>query len=382
MRVPLIPLISVAALIFAAYHVSHSQAPPQKAVPPIEPARSPFPETVAGSGVVESRSENIELATDVAGVVHKLWVHEGERVGVGQLLISLDARDVEADLAVQETMLKNSQAEWNRLKAMPRQEEIPSLAAAVNQAKATVRKRQDAYERQQRLNRDGIGTDEELVSARSDLEEAQAAQEQAEAAHRLLLAGAWDQDLAIAQSQIQQMEAQLEKYRVELSRHELRAPVSEFFLEDESQKEVWEVLKINRRPGEFIGTPPSEAVIILGDTGPRRIRVDIDEHDLPRFQSGRPAMAYPRGASNLTYPLKFIRVEPYVIPKQSLTGDNADRVDTRVLQVIYEFEDPQVSVYVGQQMDVFIDLSNTSSGSNGQSAEPKSGPTESPASST
>ena len=85
------------------------------------------------------------------------------------------------------------------------------------------------------------------------------------------------------------------------------------------------------------------------------LRVDIDEHDIPRFVKGAAAKASPRGHPEISYPLKYDRVEPYVVPKKSLTGDNVERVDTRVLQVIYALDAPDESVYVGQQMDVFID---------------------------
>ena len=47
-------------------------------------------------------------------------------------------------------------------------------------------------------------------------------------------------------------------------------------------------------------------------------------------------------------------VEPYVVPKRNLTGDSLERVDTRVLQLIYEFDRPKFPVFVGQQVDVFI----------------------------
>jgi hypothetical protein len=52
--------------------------------------------------------------------------------------------------------------------------------------------------------------------------------------------------------------------------------------------------------------------------------------------------------------LDFVRVEPYVVPKRSLTGDNTERIDTRVLQVIYKVKDPGDNLYVGQQVDVFV----------------------------
>ena len=50
--------------------------------------------------------------------------------------------------------------------------------------------------------------------------------------------------------------------------------------------------------------------------------------------------------------------EPFVVPKKSLTGDSTERVDTRVLQVIYRVEDDALPLFVGQQMDVFIDGSD------------------------
>jgi hypothetical protein len=63
-----------------------------------------------------------------------------------------------------------------------------------------------------------------------------------------------------------------------------------------------------------------------------------------------------RGAPDKKYPLTFVRVEPYVIPKKSLTGDNTERVDTRVLQVLYSLKRADRPIYVGQQLDVFIDV--------------------------
>jgi len=63
-----------------------------------------------------------------------------------------------------------------------------------------------------------------------------------------------------------------------------------------------------------------------------------------------------RGAPDKKYPLTFVRVEPYVIPKKSLTGDNTERVDTRVLQVIYSLKIEGKPIYVGQQLDVFLDV--------------------------
>jgi hypothetical protein len=85
------------------------------------------------------------------------------------------------------------------------------------------------------------------------------------------------------------------------------------------------------------------------------VRVDVDENDAWRIKSGAAATGFLRGNKNLKTAMRFVRFEPYVVPKKSLTGDSTERVDTRVLQVIYSFDRGSLPIYVGQQMDVFID---------------------------
>jgi multidrug resistance efflux pump len=147
----------------------------------------------------------------------------------------------------------------------------------------------------------------------------------------------------VAQAAVKQGEAQVKQTTIEIERLEVRALVE------------GEVLQVNVRPGEPVGTQPGQALIVLGNIRQLHVRVDIDENDLPRFRPGRTARAMLRGDPHQEFPLKFVRVEPYVIPKKSLTGDNTERVDTRVLQVIYALENGDVPVYVGQQLDVYVE---------------------------
>jgi multidrug resistance efflux pump len=139
--------------------------------------------------------------------------------------------------------------------------------------------------------------------------------------------------------------SQAEQIETDIRRALVRAPVDGV------------VLQVNVHPGEYVGTPPIQALIVLGAIDHFvQVRVDVDEHDIPRFKKGAPARASLRGTPEISYPLEFVRVEPYVVPKKSLTGDNTERVDTRVLQVIYALDVKDKPIYVGQQMDVFIDV--------------------------
>ena len=92
----------------------------------------------------------------------------------------------------------------------------------------------------------------------------------------------------------------------------------------------------------------------LGDIHRLHVRVDIDENDIGRFRPNLRGVAKPRGTPGQEFPISFVRVEPYVIPKKSLTGANTERVDTRVLQVIYAVQTRGRPLFVGQQMDVFL----------------------------
>jgi hypothetical protein len=96
--------------------------------------------------------------------------------------------------------------------------------------------------------------------------------------------------------------------------------------------------------------------VVLGSIDEVQVRADVDEQLAPRVRAGQKAIAYLKGDASHPIPLQFVRIEPYVIPKVSLTGSTTERVDTRVLEVIYAFRNnSDRPVYVGQQMDVFID---------------------------
>jgi hypothetical protein len=115
------------------------------------------------------------------------------------------------------------------------------------------------------------------------------------------------------------------------------------------------VIQKNVRVGEYLPLDPKEPAIIIGDMRQLQIRADVDEQNAPGVKRDSPAVAFPKNRPDIEIPLTFEKIEPYVIPKKSLTGLSDERVDTRVLQVIYTFEPPQnYTLYIGQQVDVFI----------------------------
>ena len=86
------------------------------------------------------------------------------------------------------------------------------------------------------------------------------------------------------------------------------------------------------------------------------VRCYVDEILLSRLPKGGNIKAEMiiRG-SGVHVPLQFVRIQPYVTPKIELSDERQERVDLRVLPVIFNFHaDPNLKLYPGVLVDVYI----------------------------
>jgi multidrug resistance efflux pump len=270
-------------------------------------------------------------------------------VKAGDALFQVDDRHLKAQLGLARSRAASARAQLAKLEAMPRPEDVPPSEAKVQAAKANADRARDEYIRARALWSRHAISDEENTGKRLVHEEALQQWRKAEREHALLLAGAWKPDLDVARAEVAQAEAEVAQISTEIGRALVRAPID------------GEVLQVNVRVGERVSDQSQQGLMVLGRVPPLHVRADIDEHDISEFrQDGRAVLQF-RGKNDRHYPLRFVRVEPYVVGKRWLTGDNTERVDTRVLQVIYALDDIDSAAYVGQQVDVFIDVGNDGS---------------------
>src|SRR6516162_3196224 len=339
-----VPLIAATAMLFAVGAVIAMKPVRHAEPPPSPPPATNFESAVGAVGLVEASSENIDLSCAVSGMVTEVDVKAGDRVQAGQKLFSLDERDLQADLGVKRAALEAARARLAKLEEQPRAEDIPPAEARVREAEAN----QGDAEVQLRLIESVTDKravrDEDVQRRRQGYQAAQARLAEARAQLALLKAGAWAPDIAVAKSETAQAEAQLKLAETNVDRLTMRAPIAGVILQNKV------------RLGQYAQCGPlSEPLMILGSVTPLHVRVDVDEHDAWRVRGGTQAVASPRGNGSIRIPLEFVRFEPYVIPKKSLTGDSTERVDTRVLQIIYRVKEQSAPLYVGQQVDVYIE---------------------------
>ncbi len=339
-----LPLIAVLSLTFAICYILVARPRTQHNVPPNAPPNSPsLNGEVAGVGLVEPESENVALSCPVSGMVTAVYAKAGDRITKGERLFSVDDRDVRAMLQTKQAALLSAQANLSKLESEPRPEEIPPAEARVAAVKAVANDAEVQVRLIESVTDRRAVRQEDIERRRAAFAGANARVVEAEKDLALLKAGAWAPDLAIARANVRQAEAAVQQSQVDLKRLTALSPLN------------GSVLQSHVRPGQFaVCGASADPLMILGSGGALHLRADISENDAWRVGAGTAGVAYVRGNGALHYSVSFVRFEPYVLPKRSLTGDATERVDTRVLQVIYRFNDPRVPLYVGQQMDLYV----------------------------
>lgn len=339
-----LPAVAALLLLFAVYYVVTAESTEAIERPERRPPTAPFEHTVAGAGIIEAPRENVSVGVFEPGIVTNVPVVEGDVVQPGDPLIQQDSRVLESEVAQRRAEQQVREARLERLRAEPRAERLPAAEARLEAAKARYLRAKDQYARQQEIYQRDAATERSLIEARQSYEVAIADFRQAEADRRLLQAGAWDREIAIAEAELAAAEAGVAAAKARLARREVKSLLA------------GAVIRVNVQPGEFVAAPSQEPLLVLAAEGPLQVRVNIDEYDIPRFEPGKPAIARLKGRPQTEIPLRFERVEPFVVPKRSLTGETAERVDTRVLQAVYTIDETPENdrVYVGQQVDVFI----------------------------
>lgn len=313
----ILPVIAVIGVLIAAWYIVGSLPDRETSDPAEQPpkavgelANAP---RVAGAGIVEPASEVIDIGSALSGLVTDVRVKPGDKVAAGEVLFLVDARAARANLAQAGAAISEARA---------------AIAEAVA-AQRTARQQLDLYRSL---------TDPAAVS-RAEVIRAEG--EDAAATSRL----------GLARARLAAAEAAAAASRTEIERLTVRAPIA------------GEILAVNIRQGEFVATQggSSQPFIQMGNTDPLHVRIDIDENEAVRVKLGAPAVVSPRGAAELHVNATFVRAEPQVVPKRSLTNSAAERVDVRVLQLIYAL--PKTDRFrVGQQVDAFIPATSAPAG--------------------
>ena len=310
-------------------------------------------EFLAGVGIIEPAGEAIAIGSPLQGIVQAVLVKPGDIVEIGQSLLLLDDRTAKAnvgiataDLAAQEAKLAEVLAQIDTQKAR-----VDAAMAQNAQVAATLANAQLTLTRSEKLLAGNSISAEDFELSQLNVCLAEARVAEAAAKYREAVAGLELVDgesgapsIEVQKAAVGQAKAMLVREQVTLDQHTIRAPGG------------GTILQVKIRAGEFVPAAVlTNPVITLGVISPLHIRVDIDETEIARFKETAAAFASVRGRPERKVPVSFVRLEPLVTPKKSLTGGVSERVDTRVLQIIYSVDPGEIDAIPGQQVDVYIE---------------------------
>ena len=260
-------------------------------VPLTSPPQAEFARSVAGIGIVEPKSELIAIGVELPGVVRTVHVKVGDTVKAGDPLFSIDQRDIDAQIKILQTTLDSAKVQA---------EDADAQFAIVN------------------------AIDDKRAVAKDDFNRRKFGK-------------------ALALIRVEGIKAELEQANTTKERLTVKAPID------------GRILEVEVRPGEYAQAGAQATPLVrMGDVSRLHVRVEIDEQNAQSVRPDSQAKGFTRGNTQRAVPLSFVRFEPYVRPKQNLAVVG-QRVDTHVMQVIYALPPDENAIFVGQQMDVFID---------------------------
>jgi RND family efflux transporter MFP subunit len=293
MRKIIIPSLAVIGVILAiVILVIQSFGPTAQKITSVLPI-SPYEHYVAGEGQIEALGRTVKIGIPFTEIIKEIVVTRGQEVKKGDPLLYLDTRQYQAQLHTAQEELKNAQTTFSEQNTL--------------------------FNFYQSLKEKNAVSQKEYEQARYALLSAEVG-------------------VSVAAKKIEEIKMLIE-------RSTITAPYD------------GTVLAINTQEGE-IAQPTQlsqESYILFGDTRSMQLRVDIAEEDSWRIIKGAPGVAYVRGNARIKIPLSFLYIEPFMVAKKALTGSDTERVDTRVLQVIYQFDQMQHPVYAGQLLDVYVE---------------------------
>jgi HlyD family secretion protein len=279
----------------------------KKPQPPVfNPASNPYTKGIYANGIIESyqkSGENINIYPEVAGTIMKVLVSEGKIIKKGTPLILIDD-------SVQRATVEQQKSQ------------VALASTSLKSAQDQLDKQRKSYE-----------LDPRSVS-QYDLDNA-------------------ENTVNVAKANVEVARKQFELAQTLLSKYTIKAPTD------------GAILSINTAVGSYVSAQGSyntytqgfTPILVMGGSQTYMdVRCYIDEILISRLPqpSQMHAQMFIRG-TNIRILLEYVRIQPYVSPKIELSSQRTERVDVRVLPVIFRFEKPKdIDVYPGQLVDVYI----------------------------
>ena len=287
--------------------------------------RADFVQSVVASGHVEAPFR-VNIGSQITGTVSDVPVSEGQTVKAGDILIKLDDREARAAVVQAQGAVAQSEARMRQLRELT----LPAAEEALTQARATLVNAQQAFERAEKLAKDGFGTRATLDDATRALDIARAQVRSAE--FQVFTNRSGGSDYVMAETQLNQAHANLATAQSRLSYTVIAAPRDGI------------LISRNVERGNIV--QPSNVLMMLSPSGDTQLVVQIDEKNLGLIALGQKALASADAFPKDTFPADVVYINP--------------GVDLQRASVEVKLNVPKPPAYLRQDMTISVDIETAS----------------------
>ena len=262
-------------------------------------------------GTVER--DRLELIAESNERIVEIFVHEGDRVQSGALLVRQEAGTAQPRIDQARSSLVEAQRRLADLEQGPRQRELDEARASLGGSESELQTAQSEYARVQTLVQRGLMSQSNLDQARAARDSARAARDTARARYELLQQGTRTEQVAEARAAVQRATASLAEVETVASRYTVTAP----------RDGLVEALpyKLGERP-----TAGRPVAILLADGVPYA-RVYVPEPLRTQFTAGTHVQAVVDGhAETVKGTVRYVSAEAAFTPYYALTQQDRSRL--------------------------------------------------------
>jgi len=242
----------------------------------------------------------VEIKSKASGIVKKLYVDYGDTVKKGQVLAELDKEEIQARVDQARAQLEGSTASLNGTRADLERAKVDAEGPDVPLLKR-------AYERAQRMAKDGVVSASALDDAEKNY--AMALNKQNVSKAQLLVLQA---KIGQAQGQMSQDRANLKQLEEQLGYTTIESPLDGIVLSRDVEigDAVSSILVLGST---------ATLVMTLGDTSEVYVKGKVDESDIGKVYLGQPARIKVESFKDKTFTGKVTKISPMGVEKDNVT---------------------------------------------------------------
>ncbi len=324
----IISIVLVVIFVLGVILVKKTQQPPLPTTVRLEElSPGDLQEFISAPGAIEPKTK-VELSAKISARVVELPFKEGQRVKAGDVVIRLDAKEMESRLKSAQANFLAQQAQIEVTKT-----QIASHKAQIKGTQASLEQAKKDYERQKQLLATGDISQSVYDLARQKFEELESQLQSA-----LFQVEAEEKGLIVAQHNLDAQKALIEEAQDALEYTTIRSPIDGV------------ITRINAEVGEMVMTGtmnnPGTVIMIIADLSKMLLVAQVDEADVGKLALGQEASIRVKAFWDQVYTGKVDHI--------ALTHDNLQTTGTKYYRTEILIEGDVSKLYSGLTADVDI----------------------------